>query len=63
MSDSLRLGIMIILGVLVLGFVIKLVAGILAIAMPLLILAGIAIIVYGLINNKKSLGGGRRYLP
>lgn len=63
MTGSLKLGLMIIAGVLVLGFVIKLVASMLGIIMPLAILAGIGLVVYGLVSRKALTGGRRRYLP
>lgn len=63
MSDSLRLGVMIIVGVLVVGFVIKLATSLMALVVPIAIVAGIGLIIFGLISGRKSLGGGRRYLP
>ncbi|MBI1756617.1 MAG: hypothetical protein HY248_00370 [Fimbriimonas ginsengisoli] len=62
MSDSLRLGLMVIVGVIVLSIVIKILVGALAFIYPFAILAGIGLVVYGLFS-RRSLGGGRRYLP
>ena len=63
MSGSLKLGLMIIAGVLVLGFVVKFVIGIIGFLTPILILAGIGLILYHFVSRKALPGGRRRYLP
>jgi hypothetical protein len=66
MSGSLKLGIILIVGVIVLGFTFKLlvnlIGGIISLLMPLAFVAGIGLILYALLS-RKALGGGRRYLP
>ncbi len=63
MSDSLKLGVMIIVGVLLASAVLKLALGLLSAVMPIAIMIGIGLILYRIISGRKSLGGGRRYLP
>lgn len=63
MSGSLKLGLMIIAGVLVLGFVVKFVASMLAFLVPIAVLAGIGLILYSVFSRKALTGGRRRYLP
>lgn len=66
MSGSLKLGIILIVGVIVLGLTFKLlvnlIGGIISLLMPLAFVAGIGLILYALLS-RKALGGGRRYLP
>jgi hypothetical protein len=70
MSGSLRLGILIILGVLALGIAYKIVSAIIAgvwhlvftLVLPLAVVAGVGFLLYGLFS-RKALGGNRRYLP
>lgn len=63
MSGSLKLGLMIIAGVLVVGIVIRFVASLLAFLVPIGILAGVGLIIYSLVSRKALTGGRRRYLP
>lgn len=63
MSGSLKLGIMLIVGVLALSLVVSIFGRLLSLIVPLAIVAGVGLILYSLIS-KKALGGtGRRYLP
>ncbi len=66
MTDSVKLGVILIVAVLAGGIVWKLltgvISGILGIITPIAIVGGICLIGYGLIS-RKSLGGGKRYLP
>jgi len=66
MSGTLKLGIILIVGVIVLGLAFKIVMGIvgqiLSLIVPLAFVAGIGLILYALLS-RKALGGGRRYLP
>jgi hypothetical protein len=66
MSGPLKLGIILIVGVVVLGFafkmVVSLIGGIIGLLMPLAFVAGVGLIIYALLS-RKALGGGRRYLP
>ena len=66
MSGSLKLGIILIVGVIILGLTFKLlvnlIGGIISLLMPLAFVAGIGLILYALLS-RKALGGGRRYLP
>ena len=65
MSGPLKLGIILIVGVIVLGFAFKLVVGmigsLISLLMPLAFVAGVGLILYALLS-RKALGGGRRYL-
>lgn len=66
MSGTLKLGIILIVGVIVLGLAFKIVMGIvgqiLGLIVPLAFVAGIGLILYAILS-RKALGGGRRYLP
>ena len=63
MSGSLKLGIMLILGVIVLAIVVKIATAALSFLVPLAIVAGIGLILFGLVSRKAIGGSGRRYLP
>ncbi|MFQ3587135.1 MAG: hypothetical protein SNJ74_11790 [Fimbriimonadaceae bacterium] len=70
MSGTLKLGILLIVGVFAAGLVLKvaaglisLIQGILALIVPLAIVAGVGLLLYGLINRKSLGGGSRRLLP
>jgi hypothetical protein len=66
MSGTLKLGIILIVGVIVVGLafniLVKLIGSIIGLLMPLAFVAGIGLILYALLS-RKALGGGRRYLP
>ena len=66
MSGSLKLGIILIGGVIALFIVYKLlvtiIGTIIGLIVPLAFVAGIGLILYHLLS-RKALGGGRRYLP
>ena len=66
MSGPLKLGIILIVGVVVLGLafniVVKLIGSLIGLLVPLALVAGIGLVLYGLLS-RKALGGGRRYLP
>lgn len=66
MSGTLKLGIILIVGVIVLGLAFNIVMGIvgkiLGLLVPLAFVAGIGLILYAILS-RKALGGGRRYLP
>lgn len=66
MSGTLKLGIILILGVFAIGIVYKVVVGligsIISLLVPLAFVAGLGLIIYSLLS-RKALGGGRRYLP
>ena len=69
MSNPMRTGLYLIGGGIALIVLIKLAAGLFAflggllnLLIPLAIIGGIGLLLYGAIN-RKSLGGGRRYLP
>ncbi len=63
MSSSLKLGIALILGVLLLSLLVSIVSKLLTLVIPLAIVFGVGLILYGLINKRALGGGGRRYLP
>lgn len=63
MSGSLKLGVMLILGVLAVAIAINIIRGLLNLLIPLAVVAGIGLIVYGLVSRSSIGGGKRRYLP
>lgn len=71
MSQSLRLGILIILAVVGIGIAVKIVSAVLVgvwnfawgLIFPLAIVVGIGLILYSFFGRKSLGGGGRRYLP
>lgn len=66
MSGSLKLGIILVVGVIVLGMAINmlwaLISKVIALLLPLAFVAGLGLILYSILS-RKALGGGRRYLP
>jgi len=70
MSQSLKLGILIILAVVGIGIAVKIVSAVVlgvwhlvwGLVFPLAIVAGIGLILYSFFS-RKPLGGSRRYLP
>jgi hypothetical protein len=62
MSGSLKLGLYILIGVIVVWFGIKLLMSLVATILPILILGAVVLVVVGLVSQK-ALGGGRRTLP
>lgn len=62
MSGTLKLGLILIVGVVVVGWALQFIAGLWGFIKALAIITGVALIAYGLIN-RKALSGGRRYLP
>ena len=66
MSGPLKLGIILIVGVVLLGFtfklVVNLIGSLISLLMPLAFVAGVGLILYAVLS-RKALGGGRRYLP
>lgn len=63
MTGSLKLGIMLILGVLALYLVVKIATSALTFLVPIGIVAGIGLILYGIVSRKAIGGSGRRFLP
>lgn len=63
MSGSLKLGVMLILGVIAVGLAISIIKSVMALITPLAIVLGIGLVIYGLINRSALGGGRRRYLP
>ncbi|MEQ1933419.1 MAG: hypothetical protein ABL962_06015 [Fimbriimonadaceae bacterium] len=63
MSGSLKLGLIIIVGVLTAGFAIGLIRSLLGFIVPVAVVVGIGLIVYGLIDRKALGSRKRRYLP
>lgn len=63
MSGSLKLGLIIIVGVLTAGFAIGLIKSLLGFIVPVAVVVGIGLIVYGLIDRKALGSRKRRYLP
>lgn len=63
MSGSLKLGIMLIVGVLALSLIVSIAGRLISLILPLAIVAGVGLILYSLINRKALGGGRRRYLP
>jgi hypothetical protein len=63
MSGSVKLGLIIIVAVLSLGWVLGIIKSLVAFIMPLALLAGIGLVAYGLISRKALGQGRRRYLP
>ena len=66
MSGSLKLGLILIVGALLIGTAFNLLVGVVGSLLGVLkiaaIVAGIGLVIYGLVN-RKALGGSRRYLP
>jgi hypothetical protein len=67
MSSPVKVGLLLIVGVVGLVIAVKIVTAIvgtlLGLLIPLAILGGIGLVVYGLVTKSNSLPGGRRYLP
>ncbi|MEQ1821240.1 MAG: hypothetical protein ABL949_01900 [Fimbriimonadaceae bacterium] len=63
MSGSLKLGLIIIVGVLTAGFAVGLIRSLLGFLIPVGVIVGIGLIVYGLVERKALGGRKRRYLP
>ncbi|BBO24145.1 MAG: hypothetical protein HND43_07930 [Armatimonadetes bacterium] len=63
MSGSLKLGVVLILGVIGVALAISVLKSLINLIMPIAIVAGVGLILYGLINRKALGGSGRRYLP
>lgn len=63
MSGSLKLGIVLILGVLAVGLAISIIKSLLGLITPIAIVLGIGLIAYSLISRNSIGGGRRRYLP
>jgi hypothetical protein len=63
MSGSLKLGLMLLAGVIAMTILIKLAASLLSLLMPLIIVLGVGLVLYGLISRRALGGGGRRILP
>lgn len=61
MSGSIRLGLIIIAGVVAVGLVVRLFTWVVGIIVPVAIVAGIGLVLYGVVS-KKALGGNRRTL-
>jgi hypothetical protein len=63
MSGSLKLGLMLLAGVVAASIVIKIAASLISLLMPLIIVLGVGLVIYGLINRRALGSGGRRLLP
>lgn len=63
MSGSLKLGVVLILGVIGVALAISVLKSLINLIMPIAIVAGVGLILYGLIYRKALGGSGRRYLP
>ncbi len=62
MSPYLKLGLMLLLGVVAVSVALSLIKTLMGLLVPIAVIAGIGLIGYALISSK-SLGGGRRTLP
>jgi hypothetical protein len=62
MSGTLKLGLILIFGVVVVGWALQIIAGLWGLIKAAAIIAGIGLIAYGLVN-RRALTGGKRYLP
>jgi len=63
MSGSIKLGLIIIVSVLVIGFAAGLIRTLVGAILPIALVAGVGLIIYGLVSRKALGTGRRRYLP
>jgi hypothetical protein len=63
MSSPVKVGLLLIVGIVGVVIAFKIIGTILGLLIPLAILGAIGLVVYGLVTRSNSLPGGRRYLP